>query len=318
MKESKKIWMNGRLVDWKDAKVHVLTHSLHYATSVFDGIRFFDTPNGPAIFRLGEHVTRLFDSAKIYLMNIPFTAKEIIDGVLATTDASGLDEGYIRPLAYYGYGEMGVNPLPNKVSVAIAAWSWPSYLGEEAERKGVRCLISSWRRIHPSILPPQAKATANYANSALAKVEAIKAGYDEAIMLNLNGMVTEASGENVFRVKDGVVSTPPASTGVLRGITRDSVITFVKDLGLEFRRNDFSREELYSSDEVFLTGTAAGVTAVREIDGRVIGNGTWSVTEKIRQIYNDTVHGRKPEFAHWLTPVRVRRTGGRRKVPEPS
>jgi len=226
---------------------------------------------------------------------------------VATADASGLKEGYVRPLAYYGYGEMGLNPLPNKVSVAIAAWSWPSYLGEEAEKKGVRCLISSWRRIHPSILPPQAKATANYANSALAKVEAIKAGYDEAIMLNMEGMVTEATGENVFRVKDGVVSTPPASTGVLRGITRDSVITFVKEIGLQFRRNDFSREELYSSDEVFLTGTAAGVTAVREIDGRPIGNGSWPITEKIRHAYSQAVHGRRPEFAHWLTLVRPRR-----------
>jgi len=306
MKESSKIWMNGSLVDWKDAKVHVLTHSLHYATGVFEGIRFFDTPKGPAVFRLGEHVTRFFDSAKIYLMQMPFTPKEIVDGVVATADASGLKEGYVRPLAYYGYGEMGLNPLPNKVSVAIAAWSWPSYLGEEAEKKGVRCLISSWRRIHPSILPPQAKATANYANSALAKVEAIKAGYDEAIMLNMEGMVTEATGENVFRVKDGVVSTPPASTGVLRGITRDSVITFVKEIGLQFRRNDFSREELYSSDEVFLTGTAAGVTAVREIDGRPIGNGSWPITEKIRHAYSQAVHGRRPEFAHWLTLVRPR------------
>jgi branched-chain amino acid aminotransferase len=246
---------------------------------------------------------------------MPFTKKEIVEGILATVGASGLEEGYIRPVAYYGYGEMGLNPLPNKVRVAIAAWSWSSYLGEEAEKKGVRCQISSWRRIHPSILPPQAKATANYANSALAKVEAIKAGYQEAIMLNIEGMVTEATGENVFRVKDGVVSTPPASTGVLRGITRDSVITFIQSLGLQFRRNDFSREELYTSDEVFLTGTAAGVTAVREIDGRIIGDGTWPITEKIRQIYSDTVHGKKPEFMHWLTPVGARYLSAKRKAP---
>jgi branched-chain amino acid aminotransferase len=314
MNESSKIWMNGALVDWKEAKVHVLTHSLHYATGVFEGIRFFDTPKGPAVFRLVEHVTRLFDSAKIYLMHIPFTPKQVREGVIATAAASGLSEAYIRPLAYYDYGVMGLNPLPNKVSVAIAAWSWPSYLGKEAESKGVRCLVSSWRRIHPSILPPQAKATANYANSALAKVEAIKAGYDEAIMLNMDGLVTEATGENVFRVKDGVVSTPPASTGVLRGITRDSVITFVKQLGLQFRRNDFSREELYSSDEVFLTGTAAGVTPVREIDGRPIGNGKWPVTAKLRVIYGEAVHGEKPEYAHWLTPIRGGRTLTRRRA----
>ncbi|HUI86219.1 MAG TPA: branched-chain amino acid transaminase [Nitrososphaerales archaeon] len=303
MKESSKIWMDGKLVDWHDAHVHVLTHSLHYATGVFEGIRFFSTSKGPAVFRLGDHVTRFFDSAKIYLMKMPFTPGEITEGVIATAAASRLDEGYIRPLAYYGYGEMGLNPLPNKVSVAIAAWSWPSYLGEEAERRGVRCLVSSWRRIHPSILPPQAKATANYANSALAKVEALKAGYDEAIMLNMDGMVTEATGENVFRVKDGVVSTPPASTGVLRGITRDSVITLMKGVGLQFRRNDFSREEMYTSDEVFLSGTAAGVTAVREIDGRPIGSGTWPVTEQIKKAYDDAVHGKSPEYAHWLTPV---------------
>jgi len=295
--------MDGKLVDWHDAHVHVLTHSLHYATGVFEGIRFFSTSKGPAVFRLGDHVTRFFDSAKIYLMKMPFTPGEITEGVIATAAASRLDEGYIRPLAYYGYGEMGLNPLPNKVSVAIAAWSWPSYLGEEAERRGVRCLVSSWRRIHPSILPPQAKATANYANSALAKVEALKAGYDEAIMLNMDGMVTEATGENVFRVKDGVVSTPPASTGVLRGITRDSVITLMKGVGLQFRRNDFSREEMYTSDEVFLSGTAAGVTAVREIDGRPIGSGTWPVTEQIKKAYDDAVHGKSPEYAHWLTPV---------------
>jgi branched-chain amino acid aminotransferase len=308
MKATKRIWMNGKLVDWDDAKVHVLTHAMHYATGVFEGIRFFSTPNGPAVFRLNEHVSRLLDSAKIYLMQIPYTFDEIRSGILATAASSELDEGYIRPLAYYGYGEMGLNPLPNKVSLAIATWPWPSYLGADAERRGIKCLVSSWRRIHPSILPPQAKATANYANSALAKVEAIKAGYDEAIMLNLNGMVTEATGENVFRVKDGVVSTPPASTGVLRGITRDTVINLVADLGLEFRRNDFSREELYSSDEVFLTGTAAGITSVREVDGRPIGSGSWPITKKVKEIYADVVHGKSAEYFKWLTLLKPRVT----------
>jgi len=311
MKETRKIWMNGKLVDWGDAKVHVLTHAFHYATGVFEGIRFFSTSKGPAVFRLNEHVVRLFDSAKIYMMQMPYTIDEIKSGIMATAVSSQLDEGYIRPLAYYGYGEMGLNPLPNKVSVAIATWPWPSYLGVDAEKRGIKCLVSSWHRIHPTILPPQAKATANYANSALAKVEAIKAGYDEAIMLNLNGMVTEATGENVFRVKDGVVSTPPASTGVLRGITRDTVIRLVADLGLEFRRNDFSREELYSSDEVFLTGTAAGVTAVREVDGRPIGSGSWPITKNIRGMYSDVVHGKNAEYLKWLTPLK---TAGREDV----
>jgi branched-chain amino acid aminotransferase len=268
------------------------------------------------VFRLKEHMVRFFDSAKVYLMEMPYTIEEITRGVLETAESTGLDEGYIRPLAYYGYGEMGVNPLPNKVDVLIASWSWPSYLGKEAEEKGVKCLVSSWRRIHPTILPPQAKCTANYANSALAKVEAMKAGYDEAIMLNLNGMVTECTGENVFRVKDRIVSTPPASTGVLRGVTRDTVISIVRDMDkeLEFRRNDFSREELYTSDEVFLTGTAAGVTPIREIDGRSIGKGSWPITMEIRKTYDDLTHGRLRKYANWLTPIKTEYAVAKRRA----
>ena len=245
--------MNGELVKWNDAKVHFLTHALHYGTGIFEGIRSFLTPRGPAIFRLGEHLARMFESAKIYMMNIPFTMDTVTNATRATVEANKLDECYIRPLAFYGYGEMGLNPLPNKVSLGIACWRWDSYLGERAEREGIRCQVSSWRRVNSSTMPPQAKSTANYANASLAKVEALKAGYDESIMLNTEGMVSEASAENVFRIKDGIVSTPPASAGVLRGITRDTIIKTVPEIGLEFRRTDISREELYTSDELFLT-----------------------------------------------------------------
>jgi branched-chain amino acid aminotransferase len=296
--------MNGDLVKWNDAKVPFLTHALHYATGVFEGIRCYKTSEGPAIFRLPEHVSRMFESAEIYLMKIPYSREELTDAITKTVAANGLEECYIRPLAFYGYGEMGLNPLPNKVSVGIAAWRWDSYLGEKAEREGVRCQVSSWRRIHQSSMPPQAKSTSNYANAALAKIEALKAGYDEAIMLNMDGMVAEASAENIFRVKDGIVSTPPASAGVLRGITRDTIIRTTTDIGIEFRRVDISREELYTSDELFLTGTAAGVTPVREVDGRTIGSGTWPITQRLVDTYSNIVHGRNKQYAKWLTLVK--------------
>jgi len=295
--------MNGELVKWNDAKVPFLTHALHYATGVFEGIRCYKTSEGPAIFRLPEHVSRMFESAEIYLMKIPYTREEVADAIKKTVAANGLEECYIRPLAFYGYGEMGLNPLPNKVSLGIAAWRWDSYLGEKAEREGVRCQVSSWRRIHQSSMPPQAKSTSNYANAALAKIEALKAEYDEAIMLNMDGMVAEASAENIFRVKDGIVSTPPASAGVLRGITRDTIIRVTTDSGIEFRRVDISREELYTSDELFLTGTAAGVTPVREVDGRTIGTGTWPVTQRLIEAYLNIIHGRNKQYSKWLTLV---------------
>lgn len=292
--------MNDKLLKWSEAKVHVLTHALHYGTGVFEGVRCFNTEEGPAIFRLKEHVLRLLDSAKIYMMEIPYSFNEIEDAVEETVSANNLQECYIRPIAYYSYGEMGVNPLPNRVDLAIAAWRWDSYLGREAEERGVRCQVSSWRRINPSILPPQAKATANYANGSLAKIEAIKAGYDEAIMLNMNNVVAEATGENIFRIKDGILSTPPASDGALRGITRDTVIQIAQDLGMIFRRNTISREELYTSDELMLTGTAAGVTPVREVDGRRIGSGTWPYAEKIRLAYSDITRGKNKKYNDWL------------------
>jgi len=299
--------MNGELVKWNDAKVHFLTHALHYGTGVFEGIRCFRTSSNPAIFRLNEHVARMFESAKIYMMKIPYTIDEVADASKATVAANGLEECYIRPLAYYSYGEMGLNPLPNRVSLGIASWRWDSYLGEKAEREGVKCQVSSWRRVDSATMPPQAKSTANYANASLAKIEALKAGYDESIMLNTQGMVSEASAENVFRVKDGIVSTPPASAGVLRGITRDTIIRVVPERGMEFRRTDISREELYTSDELFLTGTAAGVTPVREVDGRKIGSGEWPITQRLREAYLDIVHGKNQKYAKWLTPVKLER-----------
>jgi branched-chain amino acid aminotransferase len=301
--------MNGELVKWKDAKVHFLTHALHYGTGIFEGIRCFRTPTSPAIFRLHDHVARMFESAKIYMMSLPYSLDDVVEATKTTVASNMLDECYIRPLAYYSYGEMGLNPLPNKVNLGIASWRWDSYLGEKAEKDGVRCQVSSWRRVNSSTMPPQAKSTANYANASLAKIEALKAGYDESIMLNTDGMVSEASAENVFRVKDGIVSTPPASAGVLRGITRDTIIRIVPEMRLEFRRTDISREELYTSDELFLTGTAAGVTPVREIDGRKIGNGNWPITQRLRNAYDDIVHGKSPKYHKWLTPVKLSRQG---------
>jgi branched-chain amino acid aminotransferase len=295
--------MNGELRKWSEANVHVLTHALHYGTGIFEGIRCFKTGRGPAIFRLKEHVLRLFDSAKIYMMEIPYNFDQIFKAIKDTAEANKLEECYIRPIAYYGYGEMGLNPLPNKVNLAIALWRWDSYLGPEAETRGVRCQVSSWRRVHPAIMPPQAKSTANYANASLAKIEALKAGYNESIMLNMNDMVAEASAENVFRVKDGILTTPPASAGVLRGITRDTVIQMAADYGIEFRRSETSREELYTSDELFLTGTAAGVTAVREVDGRKIGTGEYPLTKKFANGYLDIVHGRNAKYSNWLEMI---------------
>ncbi len=303
MDKATKIWLNGDIVDWDAAKIHLLTHGLHYGTAVFEGIRCYRTDGGPAIFRLYDHVWRLINSAKIYLMELRYNADEIAEAIKSTVRANRSDECYIRPIAYYGYGEMGVNPLPNKVDLAIAAWRWGAYLGEGALEKGVRCMVSSWRRISPLTLPPQAKSSANYANSALAKIEAIKAGYDEAILLNVNGMVSEATGENVFRVKRGALSTPPASAGVLRGITRDTVIQLAAEIGVECRRIDISREELYTSDELFLSGTAAEITPISEVDGRKVGNGAFPITRKLQAAYENAVRGRNSNHSQWLTYV---------------
>jgi len=303
LEKASKIWIDGKIVDWDEARIHVLTHALHYGTAVFEGLRCYKAEKGPAIFRLYDHVWRLINSAKIYLMDLGYNADQLAEAIKSTVRANKLDECYIRPIAFYGYGEMGVNTLPNKVSLAIAAWSWGAYLGKDALKIGVRCMVSSWRRIHPLTLPPQAKSSANYANSALAKIEALKAGYDEAILLNAEGMVSEATGENIFRVKRGVLSTPPASAGILRGITRDTLIQLAGDLGVKCHRVEVSREELYTADELFLCGTAAEITPIREVDGRRVGDDEFPVTRKLQVSYNDLVRGRNEKYSKLLDYV---------------
>lgn len=303
MKALKKIWMDGKFVDWPDANVHVLTHGLHYGTAIFEGIRCFKTVSGSAIFRLPEHIERFLNSAKIYRMDLGFSAKELTNACKEFVRQNDVEEVYIRPIAYTAYGEMGLNPLNSKISVAVAGWEWGPYLGKAGAEKGVRATVSSWVRIDPRALPLQAKCSANYANSALAKMEALAAGYDEAILLNTHGVVAEGPGENIFRVKDNILSTPPASSGILRGITRDTIIQFAYDNGIKFYRNDATKEELYTSDEVFFTGTAAGVAKVREIDGRKIGYDGTPVSDKLASLYERTTHGKVKRYSKWLTPV---------------
>jgi branched-chain amino acid aminotransferase len=301
----KKIWMDGRLVDWNAAQVHVLTHALHYAYAVFEGIRCHATERGPAVFRLEEHIDRFLNSAKVYRMAVPYDAAALKQACVDLVRANGIPEAYIRPLAFSGYGEMGLDPTRSRVQVAIALWPWAAFFGKDGVERGVRATVSSWTRIDSRSLPPQAKCAANYANSALAKMEAVSGGYDEAILLNSAGMVAEGPGENLFRVKKGVVSTPPASSGILRGITRDSVVQFLADEGLEFQRTDFTREELFSADELFYSGTAAGITPIREVDGRPIGNGRYPITRRLQQRYDGAIHGRLEKYAHWLTYVQT-------------
>lgn len=300
-----KIWMDGSLVHWDSAKIHVLTHALHYATGVFEGIRCYKTVSGSAIFRLGDHMQRLIDSGKAYFMDLGYSRAQLEAAAIQTVKASGMEECYIRPIAYYGYGKMGVNPMPNKVSVAIAVWKWDEYLKGGAE-KGARLLVSSWARLDHRTLPMHAKATANYANSALARVEALKAGFDEAVMLNTSGMVVEASAENIFVVKDETLVTPPTSSGALAGITRDSIMELARANGIRCEVRDIARDELYMADEVFLTGTAAEVKPVGEIDNRPIGNGgkVGEITKRIKEIFESVVHGKDAKFSRlWLTPI---------------
>jgi branched-chain amino acid aminotransferase len=300
-----KVWINGTLVDYDDAKIHILTHGLHYATGVFEGIRCYKTVNGSAIFRLGDHMQRLIDSGKCYFMDLGYTRQELEKAAIDTVKANGMEECYIRPIAYYGYGKMGVNPMPNKVSVAIAVWKWDEYLKADGDGKGARLMVSSWTRIDPKSLPMGAKATANYANSALARVEAIKAGFDEAVMLNSSGMVVEASAENIFIVKDGTLATPPTTSGALAGVTRDSILAIAKENGIECNVRNMSRDELYLADEVFLTGTAAEVKPVGEIDNRTIGDGrVGKTTMRLKELFETVVHGKDKKFSNmWLTPV---------------
>ncbi|MEO9321687.1 MAG: branched-chain amino acid transaminase [Nitrososphaera sp.] len=300
-----KIWFNGAMVDFNEAKVHVLTHALHYGTGVFEGIRCYKTSQGSsAIFRLVDHVQRLINSGKIYFMDMGgYGRDKLCSAIIETVKANRMEECYIRPIAFYGYGKMGVNPMPNKVSVAIAVWKWDEYL--KPDGMGARLMTSSWVRIDGKALPMHAKATANYANSALARVEALKAGFDEAIMLNSAGMVVEASAENIFIVRDGELSTPPTSSGALAGITRDSLLTIAREKGIKCQERDISRDELYTSDEVFLSGTAAELKPVGEIDHRRVGDGkAGPVTKQLKAAFERVVHGNDEKYSPlWLTPV---------------
>lgn len=303
MQKSSKIWLNGELVEWDQAKIHVLTHGLHYGTGVFEGIRCYETNEGTVIFRMQEHVKRLFNSAKIYMMEMPYGFDDICDAIINTVKINSLPNCYVRPIAYYGYGKMGVTPL-NRVDVAIAVWKWDEYLKSDS-KEGLRCMVSSWRRIDPRTMPLQAKATANYANSVLARMEALKSGYDEGIMLNIDGMVAESSAENIFLVKDGMLITPPTTAGALEGVTRDSVLEIAKQNKIPFQITDVTRDELYIAEEVFLTGTAAGIKPVIEVDKRLIGNGDVGiVTKELRRLYEEVVTGRDGRFSKWLTYVK--------------
>ena len=296
--------MNGKIVPYKNAKVHVLTHALHYSTAIFEGIRCYNTTKGPAIFRLGEHVDRLFKSAKMYSMKIPYTKAEISDAIIQTVRSNKLKECYIRPIAYYGHGVMGLTPTPNKIEVSIACWEWNLGESSAGKTRGARCKVSSWLRIDSRSQPMQAKAASNYSNAALARVEALKDGYDEAIMLNYYGKVSEGSAENIFIVNKEEISTPPLNAGILEGITRDSVIKIARSDGISVIERDVDREDLYVADEVFMTGTAAEVKSVTEVDNITIGDGKiGQVTRKLQTAFFDASRGKDERFVDWLTPL---------------
>jgi len=303
LQEAQKIWMDGEFVDWNDAKIHVLTHTLHYGLGVFEGIRCYKTPEGPAIFRLNEHVTRLFESAKIVNLSIPFSPDEIKKAIIDTVKINHLEECYIRPIAYIGYGSMGLYAEDNPVRVAIAAWPWGSYLGEEGLKNGIRVKISSYLRHHVNISLTRAKVPGYYVNSIMAKREARISGYDEAILLDPEGYVAEGSGENIFIVRRGIIKTTPL-TSILEGITRDSIITLARDMGYTVVEERFTRDDLYIAEEVFLTGTAAELTPVREVDNRPIGDGhIGPITKRLQAAFFDIVLGRENKYKHWLTHI---------------
>jgi branched-chain amino acid aminotransferase len=300
------IWQNGELVAWEDAKVHVLTHGLHYGTGVFEGERCYETPSGPAIFRHKDHLDRLFKSAELYYMPIPFTIGELRAATHELIAANELRECYIRPIAFRGYGQMGLYPLDAPVDVVIAVWPWGAYLGEESKQLGVRAKVSSWRRIPHDALIPHAKASGQYLNSVLAKIEASKAGYQEAILLDSRGFVSEGSGENIYVVRDGKILTPPQTASILDGINRKSIITIAEDLGYDVIERDLARAELYLADEVFLSGTAAELVPVRELDDHTIGSGgRGEITHALQRVFDDALHGRDPRYAEWLDVVQV-------------
>ncbi len=300
------IWMNGEFVAWEDAKVHVLTHGLHYGTGVFEGVRCYDTADGPAVFRHREHLERLYKSAELYYMPVPYELEELRTATLDLIGRNGLESCYIRPLVYRGYGQMGLNPLDAPVDVTIAAWPWGAYLGEEGKRLGVRAKVSSWRRISPDSLIPHAKASGQYLNSVLAKVESVKGGYEEAILLDDKGNVCEGSGENLYVVADGTIFTPPQTASILDGITRRSVIEIARDLGHTVVERDVARAELYLADEVFCSGTAAEIVPIRQVDDHDIGGGEpGPVTRGIQSVFEAAICGRNERYRQWLDPVPV-------------
>jgi branched-chain amino acid aminotransferase len=301
MQETAKIWMNGELVDWGDATIHVGVHGLHYGTGVFEGIRAYETPKGPSVFRLAEHLQRLHASAKLLYMEIPFSVEEIWSGVHELVRANGLPSCYIRPIAFFGYGSLGVHTRGNPVETVVMSWPWGAYLGDDALAKGITAKISSWIRVGPNVIPHVAKATGIYLNSMLATTEAQRGGYDEAIMLTDQGFVADGPGENIFVVKDGRILTPPLSTSILPGITRESVIEIARDLGYVVEETDLIRTDLYLADELFMTGTAAEVTPVRAVDDVDLGVGP--VTLELQRAYLDAVNGRDERWSHWLDVV---------------
>jgi branched-chain amino acid aminotransferase len=304
-----KVWMDGRMVDWNDANIHILSHALHYGSGVFEGVRCYETPKGPAVFRLRDHLERMERSAKIFMMEVPFSVDELVAATFELIRTNGLRSCYVRPIAYRGFGEMGLNPEHNPVSVAIAVWAWGAYLGDEALKHGVRMTISSWRRHDHNIIPPQAKVTGAYVNASMAKLEAVRAGYDEAIMLNPAGYVSEATGENIFIVRNGELLTPPLAAGPLPGITRASIMTIAADLGIPMFESLLTRADLYLAEEMFCSGTAAEVTPVREIDDRIIGE-PGPVTQTIQQKYFEIVKGEDDKYADWLDFLRLPSSGG--------
>ena len=293
-----KIWMDGTLVDWDDAKVHVLTHALHYGFGVFEGIRTYATARGPAVFRLTDHIVRLHNSARMLMIDMTYSVEQLVEAVKATVRANGLDACYVRPIVYTGYGEMGLNPLPCTINTTIAVWPWGTYLGDEGLQRGVRLKISSWQRHDPNAIPPACKATGMYINSSLAKIEALKAGYDEAVLLSPQGFVSECTGENLFVVKQGRIVTPPSSAGALEGITQHSLMTIARDLGIDCEVATILRSDLYTADEAFLSGTAAEVVPVRSVDDREIGE-PGPITRKLQEAYFAVVKGEVDRYKEW-------------------
>ena len=299
-----KIWMDGALVDWRDAKIHVLTHTLHYGCGAFEGVRAYNTVDGTAIFRLEEHTERLFNSAKILRMKIPFSKEEVNEAQKAVVKANKLESCYLRPLTWIGSQKLGVSPKGNQIHLMVAAWAWGAYLGEEGMQRGIRVKTSSYTRHHVNITMTQAKAVSNYSNSILANMEALDDGYDEALLLDASGFVSEGAGENVFVVKDGTITTPPLSTSILPGITRDSLIQIAQDIGYTVEEKNLIRSDLVTADEIFMTGTAAEVTPIREVDDRLIGP-PGPVTKELQTAYLDTCRGKSERWAQWLEYAKV-------------